>query len=76
MNTVRNLVHASIRPRREGGYVAIADEVAVHVSGDTLETTVGHLRDKILQCARDDSVTEITLTAGPRLRLILDIELA
>lgn len=75
MNTVRNLVHASVSPTTGGGYVAVADEVAVQVSGDTLETTVGRLRDKILECAQDERVAEISLTTGPRLRLILEIEI-
>ena len=76
MNTVQNLVHAALRPLKEGGYVAVVDEIAIQVRGETLETTVGRLRDEILRYAQDDAVTEITLTAGPRLRLVLDVELA
>lgn len=75
MNTVPNLVHASLRPRDRGGYVAVVDEIAIHVEGETLEVTVGRLRDAILRSLRDESVREIALTTGPRLRLILDVEL-
>lgn len=75
MNTVPNLVHASLRLRDRGGYVAVVDEIAIHVEGETLEATVGRLRDAILRSLHDENAREIALTTGPRLRLVLDVEL-
>jgi hypothetical protein len=76
MNTLKNLVHAAIHPDREGGYVAICDEVAVVVRAATLEATVVQLRDEVLRHLNDGILAEVSLVSRPRLRILLDIELA
>ncbi|MBM3214109.1 hypothetical protein FJZ36_04260 [Candidatus Poribacteria bacterium] len=74
MNTLKTVVHATIRRDADGNYVGTCDEIAVDARGARLEDVVAQLRDEVVGHLRDERVAEFTLSAKPKLQVTIDLD--